>query len=99
MAVTTPPGCIGAAARCALTTPQVAACRAQTPLASADNARTARLGADVTLPGVSPGTVGAGPARASRKVPAFAGGADVPGPSVRRARWWLLRRRLRRVER
>jgi RHS repeat-associated protein len=35
---------------CALTTPNVAACRRQTPLASADDVRTDRLGANLTLP-------------------------------------------------
>ena len=35
---------------CALTTPQVAACRAETPLASADDVRASMLGADVALP-------------------------------------------------
>jgi len=35
---------------CALTTPGVAACRKQVPLASSDDVRDSRLGADVTLP-------------------------------------------------
>jgi hypothetical protein len=40
---------------CALTTPQVAACHKQTPLptGSVDSVKTGRVGADVTLPGVS----------------------------------------------
>jgi RHS repeat-associated protein len=36
---------------CALTTPQVAACRKQTPLSSADDVQAGSLGADVTVPG------------------------------------------------
>jgi RHS repeat-associated protein len=36
---------------CALTTPQVAACRKQAPLASADDVKGSDLGADVTVPG------------------------------------------------
>src|SRR3984957_15720472 len=43
---------------CALTSPQVAACRKQTPLASGDNAKTARAGADVTLPPPGPPPAG-----------------------------------------
>ena len=38
---------------CALTTPRVASCRAQTPLASADDVATDQLGANVTLPAAS----------------------------------------------
>src|SRR5580692_9443613 len=40
---------------CALTTPQVAACSKQTPLpaGSVDSVKTDRVGADVTLPGIS----------------------------------------------
>jgi RHS repeat-associated protein len=38
---------------CALTTPQLAQCRKQTPVRSADNVRVARLGADVNLPGLA----------------------------------------------
>jgi RHS repeat-associated protein len=40
---------------CALTRPQQAACRRQTPLDSADDVRTRELGADLTLPGTRPG--------------------------------------------
>lgn len=38
---------------CALTTPQLARCRKQTPVRSANNVRTTRLGADVSLPGLA----------------------------------------------
>ena len=38
---------------CALTTPQLAQCRKQTPVRSADNVRVTRLGADVNLPGLA----------------------------------------------
>jgi RHS repeat-associated protein len=38
---------------CVLTTPRVPRCRTQTPLASADDVATFRLGANVTLPAVS----------------------------------------------
>jgi hypothetical protein len=38
---------------CALTTPQLARCRRQTPVRSADNVRADRLGADVSLPGLT----------------------------------------------
>jgi RHS repeat-associated protein len=41
---------------CALTTPQLARCRKQTPVRSADNVRTTRLGADVNLPGLAAST-------------------------------------------
>jgi RHS repeat-associated protein len=43
---------------CALTTPQVAACRQQTPLGSADDVQTSTLGADVTVPGQDTGATG-----------------------------------------
>ena len=36
---------------CALTTPRAATCRTQVPLASTNNARTAQVAADVTVPG------------------------------------------------
>lgn len=39
---------------CALTTPQLAACRVETPLVSANDTRAARVGADVVLPASSP---------------------------------------------
>jgi hypothetical protein len=42
---------------CAVTTPQVAACRRQTPLVTGNDARTARAGADVLLPGASAGAI------------------------------------------
>ena len=45
---------------CALTTPQLARCRKQTPVRSADNVRTTRLGADVNLPGLAPSTTSRG---------------------------------------
>src|SRR5215831_13371795 len=45
---------------CALTTPQVPACRRERPLPSADDVRTSRLGADVSLPAAA--GAGAGPA-------------------------------------
>ncbi len=38
---------------CALTTPRLARCRKQIPVRSADNVRTTRLGADVSLPGLA----------------------------------------------
>jgi RHS repeat-associated protein len=42
---------------CALTTPGVAACRRQTPLASANDVNTDRLGADVALPAAASAVV------------------------------------------
>jgi RHS repeat-associated protein len=38
---------------CALTTPAVASCRLQTPVVSGDDVKSARTGADVTLPGAA----------------------------------------------
>src|SRR5690349_7939089 len=38
---------------CALTTPQLAQCRTQTPIRSANDVRAARVGADVSLPGLT----------------------------------------------
>jgi RHS repeat-associated protein len=38
---------------CALTTPQLAQCRVQTPIRSANDVRAAQVGADVTLPGLT----------------------------------------------
>jgi len=38
---------------CAMGTPQLPKCRRQTPVRSADDVRDARLGADVTLPGLT----------------------------------------------
>jgi hypothetical protein len=46
---------------CALTTPQLAQCRKQPPVHSADNVHASRLGADVKLPGLAAsGAVGKG---------------------------------------
>jgi len=45
---------------CALTTPQLARCRTQTPIRSADNVRTTSLGADVNLPGLAASTTSRG---------------------------------------
>jgi RHS repeat-associated protein len=45
---------------CVLTTPRVARCRVQTSLASADDVATDRLGANITLPGGSGGSVADG---------------------------------------
>jgi RHS repeat-associated protein len=52
---------------CALSTPQVAACRTWTklPTGSADSARANRVGADVLLPGTDPGTA-VGPRQAGQ---------------------------------
>jgi RHS repeat-associated protein len=58
---------------CALTTPQVAACRVQVPLASADDTRAARLGADVTLPGTSAAGAGQASGAAAGTAAAAAG--------------------------
>jgi RHS repeat-associated protein len=69
---------------CALTTPRVAACRVQAPLASADDTRTARLGADVTLPGASAAGAGQASGAAAGTVKAAAGTvvmAATPSPS------------------
>ena len=45
---------------CALTTPQLGWCRKQTPVRSANNVRTTRLGADVNLPGTAASTASRG---------------------------------------
>lgn len=47
---------------CALTTPGVAACRRQRPLASANDVHDDRLGADITLPGAAAGSLSSGTA-------------------------------------
>ena len=45
---------------CALSTPQVAACRKQTVLVSADDVKGTRVGADVIIPGTAAATTAAG---------------------------------------
>lgn len=47
--------------QCALTTPQVAACRTQVPLMSANDARASQVGADVMLPGGAAGSSATAP--------------------------------------
>ena len=62
---------------CALTTPRVPACREQTSLVSGDDVKTARAGADVTVPGTS-----AASASASSGVPVVSLTAAVPESAV-----------------
>ena len=70
---------------CALTTPQLARCREQTPVRSADNVRTTRLGADVNLPGLDASTAsradGAATTLVSSVSPAPLVLAAIAGPS------------------
>jgi len=75
---------------CALTTPRVASCRTQTPLASADDVKAASVGADVSLPAAqaaSAAGTGAGRARPAAAPPPAAAGqgsvvlAATPAPS------------------
>ena len=67
---------------CALTTPQLARCRKQTPLRSADNVRTTRLGADVNLPGLAARTASRADARGDAGVVDIPGAAGARGVSV-----------------
>ena len=65
---------------CALSTPQVPACRKQVPLMSADDARVSRVGADVVLPGTNtstsarPGGAGGAAVTAAKTGPAATAG-------------------------
>src|SRR5216683_1491854 len=79
---------------CALTTPRVASCRTQTPLASADDVKAASVGADVSLPAAqaaSAAGTGAGRAR-----PARDRWCSRPHPHRRAAGATLRRRRCQR---
>lgn len=64
---------------CAVTTPQIASCRRQTPLASANDVADFRLGANVTLPGA--GTAPATPSAAAAVVVAATTASDGSGGS------------------
>jgi RHS repeat-associated protein len=55
---------------CALTTPQVAACRKQTPLPSADDVKTASVGADIAVAGQPPAAIAIASASAATVVAA-----------------------------
>lgn len=64
---------------CALTTPQLAACRRQASLASADDVSDFRLGADVTVPAWTGTRCCAGTGRGDAGVMAVVAAPAVPG--------------------